>query len=487
MSEFMAMLAANAVPVGVLMGLASLFAIYLAAREPFNYFFMDLFYGLPLVGKLGALSRDSTKSRKTGWLISEETLCGDYGKYVNTVSEREFWRGAEYMRKAGDTGRKPLSVAMMVLLGVLIAAESLGFSFLLSTAMAQEGSANLHTIMTFAVTLVLAIVFAYFMHAAGAQLHRSGLIGHAEKTWRDDGQSVDLTNGSIDLKTDQGKDDDKPDYVQLISRVGRNKSYGAVIGAGILIALVAIGSTYMRIQHANSALVQEAISAGAASGTDNPFADAKPGLPDEARASQDEALRRAREEATSASGRESYAAFVVLGVIFVFTQFVGVMFGMKYGFAGSQGGDAFKLTRGFGTYDEYLRSFAGRIHTAEARLRNLQQRMASHSGSKALDLNGDFETYLRRRHAGGAGGHVAVAPSPAPSPAPAPAPAPVVEAAASPQTVAEALAALDALSDVAQKKTLTLTLPDALRAEVVAAIKTRKAQAAAMSELDDVF
>ena len=487
MSEFMAMVAANALPVGLLLGLVSMFAIYLAAREPWNYFFMDLVYGLPLVGKLQALSRDSTKSRKTGWLVSEEALCGDYGKYVNTVSEREFWRGSEYMRKAGDTGRKPLNAGMMILLGVLIAAESLGFSFLLSTAMAQEGSANLHTLMTFAVTLVLAIVFAYFMHAAGAQLHRSGLIGHAEKTWRDDGQSVDLTNGTIDLKTEQDKDDDKPDYVQLISRVGRNKSYGAVIGAGVLIALVAVGSTYMRIQHANSALVQEAITATDSGG--NPFADGKGALPDEARASQDEALARARSEATTASGRESYAAFVVLGVIFVFTQFVGVMFGMKYGFAGSQGTDAYKLTRGFGTFDEYLRSFGSRIHTAEARLRNLQQRMASHSGSKALDLNGDFESYLRRRHFDSPGStQPGLSPPATLVAATAPAPAAVASAESADNiTLAQALAGVDALSDVTQKKAFTVSLPHGLRAEVISAMKARKAQAAALSELDDVF
>lgn len=512
MGDLSAALSAYSLPLSLLIGLTLLTTIYLAYRESINFHAMDFLYGLPLVGKLASLSRDHSKSQKTGWLIAEETLCSDYKKHVSFISEREFLQRTEYLRKAGDTGRKPLSALLMLMLGFLIAAEALGFSFLLSTSMAQEGSANLHTVMTFAITSVIAVVFALIMHAAGHQLHRAALIGPAERARQADGSTLELKD--IDLAKDQSIDDPRPECDQLLSRVGRNKSYSAVVAAVILIVAVAGGSTYMRIQHLNSTLIQEAVNGSDSGG--NPFAQDKVAVPDEAKAPEQEALQRAKAESAGAAKGEGYAAFVVLGVIFVFTQFVGVMFGMKYGFAGRQGKEAYALTLGAGTYDEYVRAFAPRVHKAEARLRNLQQRIAASATAKALVLHGDFQEFLRRNQFTGLSTAQPSAPAavassePAPVAAPViaplpPAPAPVAAqpAAAAPAAPADvapevasevavpslerALAHLDTLADVEQKKLYTVSLPAGLRAQVVEEMKARKARAAALSELDDVF
>lgn len=492
MSELSTLLSAYALQIALLLIAGALVALHLVYREATGFFYMDLFYGLPWVGKLASLSRDVSRNRGTGWLISEETLCADYKKYVDPISEQQFHNRLEYLRKAGDTGRKPLSIILMLMLGLLIAAEALGFSFLLSTAMAQEGSANLHTTMTFAVTAVVAVVFAFIMHAAGHQLHRSGLIARAFRNARmDDGRQ--LIDKEINLNANQASDDDQPTYQQLVNRVGHNKSYGFVIAAIVLVVTVFVGSTYMRIQHLNNTLIQETV-AGADTGG-NPFAEGKPAIPDEAMAPQRDALERAKKESDSATKGEGYAAFLVLGVIFVFTQFVGVMFGMKYGFAGKDSTDAHHETLGCATYERYQRVFAPRLHKARARLRNLQQRIVASNGTTAMDLRGDFDEYLLGRpKAPAPAAEIPLTPVQAPTPAPAAAPAaPVPTAAVTPSPaaattdLAQALAAIDALPTPEQKRTYAADLNPELRAQVVAEIKARKAREAALAELDDVF
>jgi hypothetical protein len=477
MGDFSTLLSTYAWQMALLFGLGMLVTIHIVFREALGFFYMDLFYGLPWIGKLASLSRDVSRSRSSGWLISEDTLCADYKRYVEPLSEAAFHNRLEYLRKAGDAGRKPLSVVLMLMLGLLIAAEALGFSFLLSTAMAQEGSANLHTLMTFAITAVIASVFALIMHAAGHQLYRSGLISRALRDARMD-DNLGLKEQKTDLNSEQSLDDDQPTYQQLVNRVGDTKSYWAVIAAVVFIVSVFVGSTVMRIHHLNNTLIQEAVATSDAGG--NPFAEGKAALPDEAAAPQQEALQRAKQESTSATKGEGYAAFVVLGVIFVFTQFVGVMFGMKYGFAGKNSADAFLETLGCATYERYQRVFSPRVHKAKARLRNLQQKIAAANGTKAMEFLGDFDEFLARKPK-----TVSVAaPAPATAPAPAPAPAPVAAAIAAPETsnLTEAMASYDAL-DKDQRNLYVTRLSPALRAEVLAEIKAR---AAVLAELDNL-
>lgn len=483
MTEFLSLLSAYTLQLAIMSAATVLLVILWSYRDPILFWRLHLWYGFPVVGKLKSLSGDVTKSPTTGWFNSEESLCHDYKQYIHPIPERDFLRSIEYLRKAGDTGRKPLSAGMMLLLGVLIAAESLGFSFLLSTSMAQEGSANLHAIMTFAITSVIAIVFAFFMHLAGHQLHRFELVNGADKKWRVSGQTGPLESKGIDLNGDQTVDDNQPQYVQLVNRIGDNKSRWAVWAAAVLITLVFVGSTYMRIQHLNSTLIQEAVTPQDSGG--NPFANGKAALPDEAKAPQAGAEARAASEQSIAQKGEGYAAFIVLGVIFVFTQFVGVAFGMKFGFAGKQGKPAYDDVLGSATYEAYMRRLYPRIHKAEARLRKLQQAMAR-EGGMVVHCIGSFAAFLARDNRPAVPVvNVGNEPAPIPTTPTIPTSSPPIRIADEQLDLRQALAKVDSLPERAQKEQFILALPDALRALVIAEMKARKARLS--SELDGVF
>lgn len=486
MSDFLTSLSAYSHLIAFVLTSVLTTAILWAYREPLFFWRLHTWYGFPVIGKLRSLSGDVTKSHATGWFNSEESLCHDYKQYINPIPEKSFLQSTEYLRKSGDTGRTPLSAWMLVLLFVLVAAESLGFSFLLSTSMAQEGSANLHTLMTFAITSVIAIVFAFFMHMAGHQLHRFELVNAAEKKWRVSGQTGPLESKGINLNTDQSVDDNEPQYVQLVNRIGDNKSRWAVWAAAVLITLVFVASTYMRIQHLNSTMIQEAVTSQDSGG--NPFATGQAALPDEAKAPQAGAEARAASEQSSAQKGEGYAAFVVLGVIFVFTQFVGVAFGMKFGFAGKNGAAAYGDVLGIATYESYMRRLHPRIHKAEARLRKLQQAMAR-EGGMVVHCIGSFATFLARDNKAAVPATVVHAPAPAVAVAQEPvsilaqaAPAAVV---AESLELSQALAKIDAMQDADQKKQFAMTLSKELRALVIAEMAARKVRAS--TELDGVF
>jgi len=105
-----------------------LVAIYMAFRLQINFLWLNFWYSIPVLGKLARLARNTSRGSIAGWLRAEETLCGDYRKYIMAIAESEFRKRLNYLRKAEDLGRKPLPGWMIVVLIVLLIAEGLGFA-----------------------------------------------------------------------------------------------------------------------------------------------------------------------------------------------------------------------------------------------------------------------------------------------------------------------------------------------------------------------
>jgi len=322
-------------------------AIYLAFRYQVNFWWLNFWYSLPFFGKLAQLSKDTTRSSNPGWLCGEETLCGDYRTHITTTSEAEFYKRLIYIRKAQDRGRKPLPGWMVVILAILLLAEGLGFSHLLGTWLAREGSANVHTLLL-TMVFVICTILLFLTHAAGHQLYRSGLIRRSDKEWREGGRHGDFRSAEIMLDDDQLIDDRAAPYTQTVNRVGITGGYAIVrIAIAAIVAITAI-STWMRVGHPNSEMI---------------------------------------------------AAFIMLAIIFTVTQIVSICAGFKYGFGGKESEAAFRGTRGVSSYNDHMDRVEPMIQAAQAKLQTLQRNLAALGGNVRLDLHKTFDDYIRESEA----------------------------------------------------------------------------------------
>jgi len=322
-------------------------AIYFAFRYQINFWWLNFWYSLPFFGKLAQLSKDTTRSSNPGWLCGEETLCGDYRTHITTTSEAEFYKRLIYIRKAQDRGRKPLPGWMVVILAILLLVEGLGFSYLLGTWMAREGSANVHTLLL-TMVFVICTILLFLTHAAGHQLYRSGLIRRSDKEWREGGRHGDFRSAEVMLDDDQLIDDRAAPYTQTVNRVGITGGYAIVrIAIAAIVAITAI-STWMRVGHPNSEMI---------------------------------------------------AAFIMLAIIFTVTQIVSICAGFKYGFGGKESEAAFRGTRGVSSYNDHMDRVEPMIQAAQAKLQTLQRNLAALGGNVRLDLHKTFDDYLRESEA----------------------------------------------------------------------------------------
>lgn len=481
----------NMVAMGTLVAVSLVLMAYISNNR-FQLWVVDFWATFPVIGQIARLSKDKTKGSPS-WLRSEEKLCASYKPFVNLMTRDMFNQRIEYLRKAADLGRSPTPFLVWTLLVVLVIAEGLGFSYLLGSWMAREGSANTHTLLMFAIVLVLCVILVALTHFAGHQYYRTSLLRSCFARYKERG-SDEYAVSTVSLNMNQAVDSKDPDFKQTINRVGKHShdvgSYAGGIIAIIAIAFIAIVSTYMRVKNMESELIREtagqAVHATAAASSSNPFENLA--LPSEVQASQNDADSKAKNEAMEAVSSEGLAAFAMLGFIFVITQIVGMGAGYKYGFAGRESQKAHNGLGGFSTYEDYLAYFRPLRDMVNGRLKDLQQRIESKSHTK-LELSNSFDDYLREQRLkdqeDNKHGYDPIAAEPT---------APVAAPVAKPElSIADVLQAMQRLNnDTEAEKAYYLSLANSMRnhPELLAWLKERKAAreaAAAKVAVDDLF
>ncbi|MFM0214550.1 hypothetical protein [Paraburkholderia caledonica] len=467
-------------------------------------------YTFPVLGKTARLSRHGIHGQG-GWTDSERTLCGDYNKFISYLSKAEFSKRNEYLAKADDSGRSPTPLWLMVLLTVLVIAEGLGFSYLLGSWMARDGSANTHTLLMVAIVLVICVIMVFLTHVAGHQLYRSNLVARCRKQWRQDKTQERFSSRKVKLDEDQSVDDGEPDYTQVANRVGTSHSYFMVGLAVVVILAIAVTSTCMRWSNLNAEQTREAMGVNQSAGAGNPFANGN-AVPTELVSSQKAADERARAEESSSTRSEGAAAFITLAIIFVVTQIVGIFGGFAWGFGGRESRAAWKTTKGFTTFEDYNNYFAPLRSIAQSQLENLQKRMAENADISGKTFSKTFRDYVLEQRAlsdlesdpvrvqskQASAGVASETPEKKEVLAEA---SPIVANPAAAPAVAEevAIASIDSIvleiegtSDVARKKELIYGLAEPMRTQVINEIKAHKERAeqaknALESQLDDLF
>lgn len=365
-------------------------AILLYWKFALDFHWFDFWYNFPVFGKFTKLEKNTGCEDGSDWSDSENELCRDYGKFIHYPDQAEFKNNLLYLHKAEDGGRKPIPKLMWAFLIMLVVAEGLGFSYLLGTFMAHEGSENTQTMLMWAIVFVLSGILMWVTHASGEELYKTNLIRYHIKnrgTQRGKG-APEIT--SFMLEKDQSEDDDKSRSVQCLSRVDdRPGNYPWTIVAGVMIVAIAIGSTWVRVYHMENMLASETTGNTVTVNPANPFS-----TPSELSGPQIQAEQKAAQELKHGQTSEAFGAFSMLAFIFVVTQIVGIGTGYKHKFAGRYSKGAYDGTRGFASYQQVREYYKPRIQVAEARLKTLQTKLASEQSSHHLSLTKRFADFL---------------------------------------------------------------------------------------------
>lgn len=474
----------------------------------------DFMVRAPLIGLIAKNAKNFHDGRD-GWMNAEEKLCNTYKKYVSQLPKSKFLQRIEYMKHAGDLGRTPMGMGLKIFLFLLVAAESMGFSYLLGTWAASDGSANLYTQLMYGIVFVLASILAMVTHAAGVQFYRTSLIRSCYTRYKEGGNTNFHSTRVISLSDDQFDDKSEPAETRCMNRIIDNPhdmgSYGWSWVAGVFVAAIFVLSGVMRFSHMETEMTRESQAVEAT--TSNPFTASK--MPSELVAPQQASDKKANAEARTNTAMEGGAAIMILGIIFVVTQIVGFGAGHKHCFAGketyktaagsnsfwwwSDKDGAYADTWGYSTHDAYWDAMQPFKDIVNSRLKELQRQLKQNSPRNLL-LTKTFDDYLAlqariseeskatHNDVGETAAATRVAATAAALAAPA-APAPVAAALVR-SPVEHAKIDIEAITDKAEQQAYYGKLTPEVRDALKPWLKERKEKAAAVvsqEELEDLF
>jgi len=339
------------------------------------------------------------KLYKVGSLAKTKIVDTD-GKFSQwTKSEQHLDEMDTYLKKSAQSDRRPMPLAIVFALFILVAAEAMGFSFLLSQYMAMEGSQNILLLLTAAIVIVICLLMVAITHSAGHQLYVANLCSKFRKQWEEDpspSKGAYEVGGRISPNDDQKQDDNRPRYNQFSSRAEHKDSYFMVWVAGVAIVLIFGLSTYMRWEHLKEIDTQEAMGSNGAAVTQqggNPYGTnaSQNGLPSQIVDDNKAVEAKGKGDEQAAKEQGGLAAFVFLGVIFVFTQIVGIFAGHKWGFINEQAASAYRATKGFASYNEVKLFQDQFIVPVEELMAKLQSKMGS---SNVIGKSHTFKQFL---------------------------------------------------------------------------------------------
>lgn len=354
--------------------LATLIVVTYILSSAFKFWVFDTCMGFPLIGRISLfLSRMTKPSKRKADKRLNNVFLG-YFKYIrDPVSEYRFNQASTYLRLCGDSGIKRRPIMAYIPLGVLLAVEAYGFSFLLVFALAPDSSEDFASVLSIVVASLVAGLLAYWGHVAGHSRHRAHEIKMAEREAIDEEEELpegekskaDLTR-LISLADNQTRDEGvflAYNSQRFLNRVMRtdteNPSYIPSYVFGL--AIVGLSVVQFKMRMANSAAqaatqsMMDALNAAIAAASGSGAHDI---------AAQSTIASQANNEVTS-------LANVFLIAIFLATQGVAFWIGYRHTFLGPDSGEALGTTGGRTSYIEFLEEFEAKVRRADVSLMSL--------------------------------------------------------------------------------------------------------------------
>ena len=386
--------------------MVSVFAVVLivSIRKQVSWWWMNTWMGLPVIGKIARYSRDTSRARRyEGWLRSELILCMDYKRFMRDISEHDYNEKVEYLVLAGDNGRRPMPSWMWPVVTAMLLAQAIGFSDVLVGFSIPGIHEHFQPKQAYVIALLVSGLLVFLAHSAGHELYRNSSINQARREWEESGRKYDLRSGTVALSKPQNIDAGYPEYTRRINRIGSsNASYKVSISAVIVVAIVAIGATYVHGQALQKVLTKQTTSQNQQ--TETPVAaiddlglsaDVQQSVT--SKASDRPAQINTDDAIASNSRHDGWGNFIVMAFIFAALQALFVYFGFRWGFAGQNSAQAFRVTGSgnFASYEALLNYNSNICDTAQIKLEALQQRLLEQlSKQGATNVSLSSNTFL---------------------------------------------------------------------------------------------
>lgn len=372
-----------------------------------SLWWMNVVYSFPIIGKISRTRKDFRMDAENRWYQSERSLLSNYSKFIKINDRRGYLECKTYLQKAQDHGRTPIPIFIWALIVLLVFVEAMGFSYVLAGMTVPGASEAVQLQATYGIAFMISVILVAFTHFAGHELHRSGIIRRALSEWqvanaRGDAHDLGTNAPSLELSIDddtksQNDDDDAPRYAQTVERVGKSPSYWVTVLTAIIVVIVATGATYVRIQVLDKELAEE--TSMDITGSRDFYGD----VPAEIAGAAADADQKAAEDIRNDTKMAGWGTYIVLAFVFVFLQILGILFGMRWGFAGRESKDAFKKSGGkkFDTYHDFKAYTYDRIaDIASSKHNQLRTRMQKVALKRAINVkfnNLSFADYMEEK------------------------------------------------------------------------------------------
>ena len=266
---------------------------------------------------------------------------------------------------------------MWIVVFALVILEALGFAYVLAGFTIPGASESLQQYGAFGIALIISIILVGFTHWTGHEVYKNSILKKI-RTYYSNDRREDKKNLEPDSKVkleNNNIDDEEKNYSQLLNRVSTNATVTPTwiisIVTAIFVVVIAIGATYVRGQVLEKQLTEEKSMTQT-----NVYEQS---LPTSLVQTQESADTKAFDEAQDSDRKGGWATFIVLAVLFIFIQLLGILFGMKWGFAGKKSEEAFNYIDGFDNKQDYIEYYKRKKESisriAEQKLKLLQQRM----------------------------------------------------------------------------------------------------------------
>ena len=389
MDAYWAFIAANRLLLsGVISLLIAGFLIW-KNRDDLRFWWFNYRYGLPIVGELPKLAKDYESKDKHNCLLSEKQFCQDYMVHYDRFASKnaDYYNNCKsYLGKVDERNRSPLPWYVAILTVALVFVEAMGFSYVLAGWTIPGASESTQQYGAVGIAFLISVILVLFTHWAGHELYQNSLIDKVRIWWLKDSSSTKPTtlvpsSNRVSLE-DNHLDDDQPHYIQMLNRIEANasvtKNWLITIITAIIIVVVAVGATYVRGQVLETTTIEEVRGQSESYYGDMPAAVSE---------TQSNADKQALADEQSADKKGAWGTFIVLAFIFIFLQFLGILFGFKWGFGGKESKLAWKDSHDFTTRESFVTFFQRKTNNiakiAQGRLTKLNkslQREAEKNG-----------------------------------------------------------------------------------------------------------
>lgn len=346
-------------------------ALITARWDNFTLWLLSAGHSLPVLGTIARLARRGAPRGAAGRSTATPvmTLCADYARYIRVLSRADYDNYMNYLRKAGDLGRRPFPPFLWFVIFSMVVVEAAGFAYVLAGWTLPGASEVMQQVAAAGIGFLVAVILVFFTHWAGIEIYQSNQHRRDRRAWIDAGKPGALYGPDLSLNDPQHVDDHEPAWRQRATRGHGKTTYLLTAVTLFMVISIGGGAAYVRGQVLEQELVVEAATRVRA------MERFDLNLPAEVRRARVDDERALIEREVAIKRKGGWGTLVVLMIIFFFLQLLGMFFGYRYSFNGRLSRDAYRAVNAdrFSSYSELVQYYDRIADIAQSKVEQLQQ------------------------------------------------------------------------------------------------------------------